>query len=156
MFVRGRLIVILFLKFLRHEKKGILPRAIKNLSYRQLYRFLTKSPRIGSSGRTWMTSGALINYEFLFSLSKLGIKGKLTRFLRSTRLKVNELTITVSATKSWYEISSVAVKVDKASRRSSPPRLNWRIDTRCNPLYTFRRLRLSQSPPSSMSLMKVR
>jgi hypothetical protein len=60
--------------------------------------------------------------------------GEHTRFLRSTRLKVNELTMTVSDTKSLYEINSVAVKVDKASKRSSPPRLNWRIYTRYNPL----------------------
>ncbi len=40
----------------------VLPRATKNLSYRQLYKFLTKSPKIGRSGRTWITSGALINY----------------------------------------------------------------------------------------------
>ena len=146
-FVRGRLSH----SFPKNEKKRrVLPRAMKNLSYRQLYRFLTKSPRIGSSGRTWM-----INYEFLLSIRKLGMKRKFTRFLRSTRLEVNKLTITVSATKSLYEISSVAVKVDKASRRSSPPHLNCRMDMRCNPLYTFKRFRLSQSPPSSMSLMKI-
>ncbi len=102
-----------------------------------------------------MTSGALISCDVAVSNSKRGfIGGELTHFLRSTRLKVNELTMTVSATKSLYEISSVAVKVDRASRRSSPPRFNWRIDTRYNPLYTLRRLRLSQSPPSSMSLRK--
>jgi len=28
------------------------PRAMKNLSYRQSYRFFTRSPKTGSSGRT--------------------------------------------------------------------------------------------------------
>ena len=75
-----------------------------------------------------------------------------TFFFRSTRFSVSVSAITVSATNSLYEISSVAVNVDNASRRSSPPRLNWRMETRYRPLYTLRRLRLSQSPPSSISL----
>lgn len=55
-------------------------------------------------------------------------------------------------TKSLYEISSVAVNVASASSRSSPPRLNCRMERRCRPLYTLSRFRRSQSPPSSISL----
>jgi hypothetical protein len=59
---------------------------------------------------------------------------------------------TVSVTNSLYEISSVAVNVERASRKSSPPCLNCRMESRCKPSYTFKRLRRSQSPPSSTNL----
>ena len=49
----------------------------------------------------------------------------------------------------------MAVNVDNASSSRLPPRENWRIEMRCNPLYTFRRFRRSQSPPSSISLCSL-
>lgn len=61
----------------------------------------------------------------------------------------------VSATKSLYEMSSVAVKVEIASSKSSPAVANCRMETACKPRYTLRRFRRSQSPPSSMSLSSV-
>jgi hypothetical protein len=59
---------------------------------------------------------------------------ELTRFFRSTRLRVSALAMTVRETKSLYARSSVAVKVEMASRRSAPPRANSRIEMRCRPL----------------------
>ena len=71
-FVRGWLISECSSMCVKNKKRGaILPRATKNLSYRQLYRFLTKSPRMGSSGRIWMTSGALISCEVAVSNRKV-------------------------------------------------------------------------------------
>lgn len=43
--------------------------------------------------------------------------------------------------------------MERASKRSSPPRLNCRLEIRCCPWYTFKRFLRSQSPPSSINLV---
>lgn len=58
----------------------------------------------------------------------------------------------VDATKSLYEMSSVAVNVESASSSSSPPRLNCRMESKWRPRYTFNRFLRSQSPPFSTNL----
>ena len=53
-----------------------------------------------------------------------------TFFFRSGLLRVSTFAMMVDATKSLYEMSSVAVNVESASSKSSPPRLNCRMDSR--------------------------
>ena len=103
-----------------------------------------------------MTSGALMSYgNTQYQPKYRGTQVRLAFFFNSTLLNVKVFAMTVKATKSLYGSNSVAVNVERASRRSSPPRLNWRIETRYKPLYTLRRFRLSQSPPSSISLKQT-
>lgn len=78
-----------------------------------------------------MTSGAVMIYvDWLVLEAKGEAEVEQAFFLRSTRLRASVLLITVSATKSLYEISSTAVNVDSASMKSSPPRVNCRFETR--------------------------
>ena len=70
--------------------------------------------------------------ELKRKLSKIldASKNKLTFFFKSTRFRESVLAMTVRATKSLYESSSVAVKVERTSSSSSPPCLNWRMEMR--------------------------
>ena len=79
-----------------------------------------------------MTSGAVMSYgQFSVSLVRRVLAMPVrTFFLRSGRFRVRTFAMIVDATKSLYEMSSVAVNVDSASSKSSPPRLNCRMERR--------------------------
>lgn len=60
----------------------------------------------------------------LAGLSRQGGREESKKSFKSTRFKESVLAMTIRETKSLYESSSVAVKVERTSSSSSPPCLN--------------------------------
>jgi hypothetical protein len=75
--------------------------------------------------------------------------------LKSTLLSEIAPAKTAYFTKSLYSINSVDINVDKVSRNRFAAVLKSRMDNLYIPSYTLRRLRLSQSPPSSIRLQEL-